>query len=381
MKPCFPRTVRFFATLTMLCIAANTHAADDAGNIFAKDNILQIMRRVDEWQTAHPVLKPQHRTWIRSAWYMGVMAAYKATRDPYFLNQVKNWGEQGQFQLGSEAASGANKMFPLSIWVDVFTETGNRAAIAPAIEWIDNPVEISPGGGKKDWFCQNGNCYADSLFGAPGFAALTKATGDKKYTGIMNAQFDRVLGDLFDKEAGLCYRDQRFTGQKTPNGKKVFWSRGNGWVVAATARVLEYLPENDPSRPKYVELLKTMAASLAKCQGADGLWRPNLGDAEQFPMPESSGTGFFCFALAWGVNNGILDRATYEPVVKRAWQGLVGVVTPEGKVQWGQGTGDRPVEVKQEDTQEYVTGAFLLAGSEMYKLDSNNNGPTKEAKL
>ncbi len=147
----------------------------------------------------------------------------------------------------------------------------------------------------------------------------------------------------------------------------MFWSRGNGWVLGGIVRILEYLPENDPRRPQYVELFKTMAAVIARCQGADGLWRPNLGDVAEFDVPETSGTGFFCYGLAWGINHGLVDRATYEPVVQKAWGGLVKCVRADGKVQWGQLVGDRPARVKQEHTHEYVAGTFLLAGSEVLK--------------
>jgi rhamnogalacturonyl hydrolase YesR len=85
-------------------------------------------------------------------------------------------------------------------------------------------------------------------------------------------------------------------------------------------------------------------------------------------MPESSGSGFLCYAITWGMNRGILDRITFEPVVRKAWRGLTGVVSSEGQVQYGQLVGDRPTEIKQENTHEYVTGAFLLAASEIYKL-------------
>ena len=111
-----------------------------------------------------------------------------------------------------------------------------------------------------------------------------------------------------------------------------------------------------------------MAAAIAKQQQPDGLWRPNLGDPEEYPMPETSGTGFFCYGLAWGVRNGLLDRGTYLPVVKKAWAGLVSCVSPEGKIQWGQLVGDRPVAVQREHSHEYVTGTFLLAGSEVLRL-------------
>ena len=111
-----------------------------------------------------------------------------------------------------------------------------------------------------------------------------------------------------------------------------------------------------------------MASELVKRQGTDGFWRPNLDDPQDVPLPETSGTGFFCYGLAWGINHGVLARSRYLPAVRKAWTALSGSVTPEGKVGWGQPVGERPVEVKQEQTHEYVTGTFLLAASEIFKL-------------
>ena len=197
---------------------------------------------------------------------------------------------------------------------------------------------------------------------------LAKATGEKKYLDYMHAFFWDVADELFDKQDGLFYRDKRFIGKKTKNGKKVFWSRGNGWVLGGIARILEYLPEDDPQRPRYVELLKTMSAAIAKCQGADGLWRPNLADPDDVAVPETSGTGFFCYGMAWGINRGLLDRETYLPVVKKAWAGLAKSVSPEGMVRWGQPVGAQPAAVEEGLAHEYVTGTFLLAGSEMLRI-------------
>jgi len=77
---------------------------------------------------------------------------------------------------------------------------------------------------------------------------------------------------------------------------------------------------------------------------------------------------FFCYALAWGINHGYLDRQTYLPVVKKAWHGLVGAVRSDGKLGYVQAIGASPAKLTSEDNQEYGSGAFLLAGSEMYKL-------------
>jgi rhamnogalacturonyl hydrolase YesR len=117
-----------------------------------------------------------------------------------------------------------------------------------------------------------------------------------------------------------------------------------------------------------------MAAAIVERQQHDGFWRANLDDPEEFPTPETSGTGFFCYGLAWGIRSGVLARDAYLPSVTKAWRALAATVSPEGKVQWGQNVGDRPEAVKKSDTREYVTGTFLLAGSEMLHL-ARGDGP------
>jgi rhamnogalacturonyl hydrolase YesR len=330
------------------------------------EEILPLLHRVNNWQVAHPRMKPNDRNWERGTWYTGVMAAYKVTGDEKFLQQALDWGKQHQWRVGTEK-QGANRLFCVETWAELYFIKKDKAMIAPTVEWLSTVASNSPAGAKV-WYLEGGRRYADSLYGACTLAMLSKATGDKKYLAYTHDFFWDVQAELFDKDEGLFYRDKRFIGQQTKNGKKVFWSRGNGWVLGGIVRVLEYLPEDDPQRPRYVELLKTMAVAIAKRQGADGLWRPNLADPDDVPLPESSGTGFFCYGIAWGINRGLLDRTTYEPVVRKAWAGLVKSVSADGRVQWGQPVGDRPVNLQQSQTHEYVTGTFLLAGSEMLKL-------------
>ena len=339
-------------------------AAND--EVFARDHIVAIMYKVNDYQKKHP-WKEVDRNWIRATYYTGVMAFHKATGDEKLLAQAMSWAEKHKWQVGNES-SGGNKLTCGQTYLEIHAIKKDPAIIVPLIEWIDSGKPNAPTGAKV-WYLEGGRRYADSLYvGPPTLAMLAKATGDKKYLEYMDAFYWDVYNEIFDKEDGLFYRDKRFIGAKNPNGKKIFWSRGNGWVIAGLPRILQYLPQDHPTYPRYLELYKTMVAAIAKRQGEDGLWRPNLGDAGEFPMQETSGTGFFVYALAWGINNGILDRDTYLPVVQKGWAGLVRSVSAEGKVQWGQLVGDRPVAVKQEHSHEYVTGTFLLAGSEVLKL-------------
>ncbi|HYJ46442.1 MAG TPA: glycoside hydrolase family 88 protein, partial [Pyrinomonadaceae bacterium] len=221
----------------------------------------------------------------------------------------------------------------------------------------------SPRPGREDWW------WCDALFMAPPvLARLYTATHDRKYLDFLNTMWWDTTAFLFDPAEGLYYRDKNYMGKLNANGKKIFWSRGNGWVMGGTVRVLQHLPKTDPQRERYVQLLKTMAATVSRLQGEDGLWRPSLLDPQEAPVPETSGTGFFCYALAWGINNHYLDRKTYLPVVRRAWRGLVSAVRADGHLGWVQQIGAAPATVTADDNQEYGSGAFLLAGSEMLKL-------------
>ena len=139
-------------------------------------------------------------------------------------------------------------------------------------------------------------------------------------------------------------------------------------MIAGLARVLQYLPRNHPDRPRFERQFSDMAAKVLSCQQADGLWRASLLDPASYPLRETSGSGFFTYALAWGVNQGILDPGKYAPAVRRAWDALVGCVEPDGKLAHVQPIGADPKRFSEDSTEVYGVGAFLLAGSEVYRL-------------
>jgi len=159
------------------------------------------------------------------------------------------------------------------------------------------------------------------------------------------------------------------SGRLEANGEKIFWSRGNGWVMGGLVRILQELPKNYPAREFYESLFKEMSSRIVDLQQEDGLWRASLLDPASYPGGEVSGSGFFCYALAWGINNKLLDRKTYLPFVKKAWIALNKCVDTEGRVGWVQPIGADPRKNFDENSWEvYGTGAFLLAGSEVIKL-------------
>jgi len=163
----------------------------------------------------------------------------------------------------------------------------------------------------------------------------------------------------------LFYRDSRFFEQETRFGNKIFWSRGNGWVFAGLPLLLEALPEDHASRGRLLRLYKDMAATFRSIQHANGFWSSSLLDVEHDPSPETSGTSFITFGLAWGVNRDILSKDEYGPVVEKGWSMISDAVDEQGKLGWVQQVGSAPDEVRETDTQLYGTGALLLAASEM----------------
>lgn len=333
-------------------------------NIYSRKYIRTVMERVYRWQVANPVERNGTRNsdlWARAAFYTGIMAAYRTTGDKEYFEQAKRWSESREWKLG-ERPRHADDQAPGQTYLELYFLEKDAAKIAHTKATIDAMLS-TPKPGREDWW------WCDALFMAPPvLVRLHAATGDRKYLDYLHTMWWDTTDFLFDPEAKLYYRDKNYFGRLTPNGKKVFWARGNGWVIAGTVRVLQYLPKGNPQRDRYVNLLRAMAASISRLQGEDGLWRPSLLDPLDAPMPETSSTGFFCYAMAWGINQGYLDRKTYLPVVRKAWQGLVGAVQTDGKLGWVQQIGAAPATVKFEDNQEYGSGAFLLAGTEMYKL-------------
>ncbi len=305
--------------------------------------------------------------WIRSVFFCGVMAVWQATGDQKYLEATLKWAEANRWLPGPRPRL-ADDHCAGQIYTELYLIYKDKKMIHPIQKTFDHMmVDSKPG--REEWY------WCDALFMAPPvLAGLAAATEDRRYLDFMNHLWWDTVGLLYDREYALFFRDRNFiiqpdgTGPREKNGEKIFWSRGNGWVMAGIVRVLQLMPDDYHARPKFIRLYKEMTAALSKLQHPDGLWRASLLDPEHFPDPETSGTALFCYAIAWGINNAILDRETYMSVAKNAWQGLIDCLGPSGRLGWVQLPGDGARPVKKNDSMEYGSGAFLLAGSEMMKL-------------
>ena len=217
--------------------------------------------------------------------------------------------------------------------------------------------------------------------GMPVFAKMGVLENEPRYFEKMYQMYmesRNVIGGngLFNPEDGLWWRDADFDPPYTePNGEDSYWSRGNGWVIGALAKTLSIIPEDAPHREQYVADLQAMAEALAKVQRKDGFWNVSLHDPTHFGGKEASGTALFVYGIAYGINNDLLDRETYLPVVTKAWNAVTTESLHEnGFLGWLQSTGKEPKDgqplsyTKQPDFEDYGLGCFLLAGAEMYRI-------------
>ena len=346
-------------------------------SLASKNNPVKALAdRVRGHVNSQPLRFPNQH-WVRGTYYAGLLAMYESTKDEAYLDDCMKWGKQVSWRIkeqgGGPYESGAYPLVCGQIWYGCYRANKDELMMQSTLAFLENPKVENPVSAPGEWYLENtGHRFVDGLFTAPPLLAmLYQMTGDEKYVDWMDACFWGVHKEIFDHDAGLFYRDARSKPRKTKNGKKVLWSRGNGWAFGGLTRILKVLPSEHPSYPKYKSLYLKMAESLAKRQQADGFWRSNLDDPEQYAMKESSGTGFFCYGITWGINNGILDRGRFLPVARKAWTALASVVNEDGQVGWSQPAGGGPGKVAEADTSKFGTGIFLLAASEIHLLFAN----------
>lgn len=326
-----------------------------------RKDVAAAMSKVGDWELARS--QPYFsRDWTFAALYAGYMAAAHALPEPRYEDAMLKMGNGFNWTTGPRKAH-ADDQAVAQTYLGLFNDFHEQRMVLPTQEQLDS-LMAQPDNPKKPvwWWC-------DALFMAPPvWARMYGATHDIRYLNYMDHEWWITSNLLYDPQQHLFSRDATFLDKHEPNGQKLFWGRGNGWVMAGLARVLEQMPADYPTRAKYVDQFKQMAARIAQLQGQDGLWRPGLLDAKAYPLPELSGSGFFIYALAWGVQHRILDRKEYLPVIEKGWAGLMSHVYEDGRLGCIQPIGAAPGAYTATSSYVYGVGAFLLAGSEVMQL-------------
>lgn len=335
-------------------------------------SIFKTMQRVADWQLN--IWKDKgfnHRKadWTNGACYTGIFAFGNLRGNEHYLKTLVNIGDELGWNTG-HLRFHADDYCVGQTYAQLYSKFKKKKMIAPfvlqadsiisqphdeALNWKNNIQ-------KREW------AWCDALFmGPPSLAYLSTATKDEKYLNTAVKLWWKTTEFLYDPAEKLFFRDESFFNKREKNGEKIFWSRGNGWVLAGLVRVLENMPKNHPDRSKLLQLYQDMVSRVAGLQQADGSWHASLLDPASFPIKEMSGTGFFCYAITWGLNQGILEKQQYLPVVEKSWKAMASAVHEDGMLGYVQPIGASPDAVNANSTEVYGVGAFLLAGTQLYE--------------
>lgn len=336
---------------------------------FNKKFIRAEMLKVAQWQIETPKHHPTD--WTNGAFYAGLFAAWETTRSADIYQALMEMGTSQQWKPAKRWYH-ADDIAICQTYIDLFRIEKRPEMLTATIDTVnkllDLPYPVKGIQVIKWWWC-------DALFmGPPTLVKLGITLNEPRYLEYSDKYFKESYDLLYNREEKLFARDLNYVlksngeGRKESNGKRIFWSRGNGWVLAGLVKILKELPADYPQRAFYENLYREMAARIVELQQNDGFWRASLLDPDAYPGGETSGTGFFCYALAWGINHKLLDNS-YLPAVEKAWIALSNCVGVSGRVGWVQPVGAAPSGNLDKNSWEvYGTGAYLLAGSEVIKL-------------
>lgn len=316
----------------------------------------------------------QSHIWTRAVYYEGLMALYNLKKDKAYYDYAVAWGDSHKWGLnGGIQTRNADNHCCGQTYLDLYLIDPKPERIKDLKASIDLMLATEK---IDDWN------WIDALqMAMPVFARLGAMNNDNRYYERMYQMYNcskTVLGGkgLYNPKDNLWWRDKDFVPPyKEPNGEDCYWSRGNGWVLAALVRVLEIMPKEAPHYKEYQKTFEKMAKALIPIQRTDGFWNASLHDPSNYGGKELTGTALFAYGMAWGINHGVLSKRKYQPIVIKAWNAMVqDCVHPNGFLGHVQGTGKQPSDSQPTsydrvpNFEDYGLGCFLLAGSEVYKL-------------
>jgi len=358
------------------------------------NEVTAIIRKVNtKWQSDHPLegadkwpFKPYTNNspfWDNAAYHTGNMEVCKLLPElkEMFAGYSEQWAEAAHWQ----GAYGTDKQK----WVYNYGETPDHVLFGdwqicfqtyadlymldPQPERIARAREVMEYEMSTDandyWW------WADGLYMVmPVMVKLYNITEDERYLDKLSEYWGFAKKLMYDTESHLFYRDGKYIypKHKSANGKKDFWARGDGWVLAGLAKVLADTPMGWKGRQDFLDTYLAMADAVKNSQQPEGYWTRSMLDPQHAPGPETSGTAFFTYGLLWGINNHLLPRNEYLPIVEKSWKYLTQTaLQTDGNVGYVQPIGERAIPgqtVSEKSTANFGVGAFLLACCEMYRL-------------
>ena len=361
-----------FFVFTVLFLSVNIAKAEDIN----PEEVKMVMKRVADWQIEHfndcysGNEKPHHQLhWANAAMYIGMSKWASMANDESYYNWLKGIGDNNEWKL-HERIYHADDHTVGQMYVELYRKFGDEKMIDAIKEQFEF-ILYHPSKSVLNWktpFHQDRWNWCDALFMSPPvWAMLYNETGEEKYLDFLMKEFKATTDFLFDKKEALYFRDEKYISM-LDHGTKVFWSRGNGWVFSGLVNVMNELDPKSKEFKYYERIFKKMASRLLELQTPEGHWAMSLLGQEFYPTPETSGTSFFIYGLAWGINNAVLDKEKYLPAVISGWDAMVSHVTDVGMLGYVQPIGQGPGNAWPDKTEVYGAGAFLSAGSEVYTL-------------
>lgn len=312
-----------------------------------------------------------------AAYHTGNMEAYRLTGKQQYLDYSTAWAEHNNWK-GATSDNRSNWKYQygetpehvlFGDWQICFQTYADLYNILPddrKIRRAREVMEYEMSTPQNDYWW-----WADGLYMVmPVMTKMYKITSNPQYLDKLYSYIQYSDSIMFDPEENLYYRDAKYTypKHKSANGKKDFWARGDGWVLAGLAKVLQDLPSNYKHRNFFEKRFKDMASAVVDCQQPEGYWSRSMLDEAHAPGYETSGTAFFTYGLLWGINNGYLTDAKYLDAAKKGWNYLkTKALQKNGDVGYVQPIGEKAIPgqvVDRNSKADFGTGAFLLAACE-----------------
>lgn len=376
--------------LILLCLCSVA-----SGRLPEKKDIIEKMTLVNdhfmsEWPNPGDSIHIKgHRPsniWTRAVYMEGLLALNEVDSQKRYVDYAIDWAVANLWGFrGGAHTRNADNQCCAQVYIDLYRMHGNKQVLGHTERMVNNIVNSTQ---RDDWW------WVDALqMAMPVYAKMGVEKRDIRYFRTMMELYKHTRDHishmgLYNPVEGLWWRDADFLPPyKEPNGEFCYWSRGNGWAMAALVRTLEEISKTTDLFPpdgateiseirQWLEQdFVAMAFAVKACQREDGFWNCSLKDESHYGGKETTGTSLFVYGIAYGIRKGLLSPVAFGPVVEKAWKGLsTEAVHPDGFLGYVQGTGKEPKDGQpvtydsHPDFEDFGVGCFLLAGSEMAKL-------------